>query len=67
MTAPKIIAVAAMHIVANPVDLASLAGGAITAAHERGWLIQHNGALTLLLLLVFALLFLGKGLRGLFS
>ncbi|MFB4268453.1 GAP family protein [Nonomuraea sp. GTA35] len=105
---PKIIAVAALLIVANPVNLASLAGGAITAAHEplplgrqlilaavfvvigsigvltpyatalsaggeqrlqrmRGWLIRHNGALTLLLLLVFALLFLAKGLRGLLS
>lgn len=106
LTPPKIIAVAALLIVANPVNLASLAGGAIAAAHEpltlgrqlilaavfvvigsvgvlapyaaalsadgeqrlhrmRGWLLLHNGALTLLLLLVFALLFLAKGLRGL--
>ncbi|MGP3932150.1 GAP family protein [Nonomuraea sp. KM88] len=108
MTTPKIIGVAALLIVANPVNLASLAGGAIAAAHEpltagrqlilaavfvvigsigvlapyataltsggderlqrmRGWLIQHNGALTLLLILVFALLFLAKGLRGLLA
>ena len=33
----------------------------------RGWLIQHNGALTLLLILVFAVLFLAKGLRGLLA
>ncbi|MGP4095221.1 GAP family protein [Nonomuraea sp. KM90] len=108
MTTPKIIGVAALLIVANPVNLASLAGGAIAAAHEplplgrqlvlaavfvaigsigvlapyatalsgggeqrlqrmRGWLIQHNGALTLLLILVFGMLFLAKGLRGLLS
>ncbi|TYB56173.1 hypothetical protein FXF51_44525 [Nonomuraea sp. PA05] len=106
MTPPKIVAVAALLIVANPVNLASLAGGAIAASGEplpagqqavvaavfvvigslgvltpyatalgeggqgrlawmRGWLIRHNGALTLLLILVFALLFLAKGLRGL--
>ncbi|WP_326629904.1 GAP family protein [Nonomuraea fuscirosea] len=108
MTIPKIVGVAALLIVANPVNLASLAGGAIAAAHEplplgrqivlaavfvvigsigvlapyataltssggqrlqrmRGWLIRHNGALTLLLILVFALLFLAKGLRGLLA
>ncbi|MFC5835367.1 GAP family protein [Nonomuraea insulae] len=108
MTTPKIIGVAALLIVANPVNLASLAGGAIAAAHEplpvgrqlilaavfvvigsigvlapyttaltgggeqrlqrmRGWLIRHNGALTLLLILVFGLLFLAKGLRGLLA
>ncbi|MEV0826371.1 GAP family protein [Nonomuraea rubra] len=108
MTTPKIIGVAALLIVANPVNLASLAGAAITAAHEplplrqqivlaalfvvigsigvlapyatalsaggegrlhrmRGWLIRHNGALTLLLILIFALLFLAKGLRSLLS
>jgi len=106
LTPPQIIGVAALLIIANPVNLASLAGGAITAAHEplpfgrqlivaavfvvigsvgvlapyaaalsadgeqrlhrmRGRLLLHNGALTLLLLLVFALLFLAKGLRGL--
>ncbi|GAA2208168.1 GAP family protein [Nonomuraea monospora] len=106
MTPPKIVAVAALLIVANPVNLASLAGGALAATREplpagrqavvaavfvvigsigvltpyatalggggqrrlawmRGWLIRHNGALTLLLILVFALLFLAKGLRGL--
>jgi hypothetical protein len=108
MTKPKIVGVAAMLVVANPVNLASLAGAAIAAAHEplpigrrlilaaafvvigsigvlapyatalsgggeqrlhrmRGWLIQHNGALTLLLILVFAVLFLAKGLRGLLA
>ncbi|MEV0169118.1 GAP family protein [Nonomuraea fuscirosea] len=108
MTTPKIVGVAALLIVANPVNLASLAGGAIAAAHEpltagrqlilaavfvvigsigvlapyataltsggderlhrmRGWLIKHNGALTLLLILVFGLLFLAKGLRGLLA
>ncbi|QFY12398.1 hypothetical protein GBF35_42710 [Nonomuraea phyllanthi] len=108
MTKPKIIGVAAMLIVANPVNLASVAGGAIAAAHEplppggylilaavfvvigstgvlapyvttlsgggerrlqrmRGWLIQHNGALTLLMILVFGVLFLAKGLRGLLA
>ena len=106
LSPPKIIGVAALLIIANPVNLASLAGGAVTAAHEpvpfgrqlilaavfvvigsigvltpyaaalsaggeqrlqrmRDLLVRHNGALTLLLLLVFALLFLGKGLRGL--
>ncbi|MGW0808537.1 GAP family protein [Nonomuraea sp. NPDC002799] len=108
MTTPKIIGVAALLIVANPVNLASLAGGAIAAAQQplpfgrqlilaaafvvigsigvlapyatalsgggqqrlqrmRGWLIRHNGALTLLLILVFGVLFLAKGLRGLLS
>lgn len=106
LTPSKIIGVAALLIVANPVNLTSLAGGAITAAHEplplgrqlvltavfvvigsigvltpyatalsaggeqrlqrmRDWLIRHNGALSLLLILVFALLFLAKGLRSL--
>lgn len=106
LSPPRIIGVAALLIIANPVNLASLAGGAITAAHEpltfgrqlivaavfvvigsvgvltpyaaalgaggeqrlqwmRARLVRHNGALTLLLLLVFALLFLAKGLRGL--
>ncbi|MFI0420751.1 GAP family protein [Spongiactinospora sp. 9N601] len=108
MTTPKIIGVAGLLTVANPVNLASLAGGALAVAHEplplgrrlilaavfvvigsigvlapyatalsaggdrrlqrmRGWLVQHNGALTLLLILVFALLFLAKGLRALLS
>ncbi|MEV4177724.1 GAP family protein [Nonomuraea sp. NPDC049709] len=108
MTTPKIIGVAALLIVANPVNLASLAGGAIAAAHVplplgrrlvlaavfvvigsigvlapyatalsaggeqrlhrmRGWLIQHNGALTLILILIFGMLFLAKGLRGLLT
>ncbi|PZG19941.1 GAP family protein [Nonomuraea aridisoli] len=108
MTPPKIVGVAAMLIVVNPVNLASLAGGAIAASHEplpfgrqlilaavfvvigslgvlapyatalsgggeqrlqrmRGWLIQHNSALTLLLVLVFAVLFLAKGLRALLT
>ncbi|MFD0884739.1 GAP family protein [Streptosporangium algeriense] len=108
MTKPRIIGVAAMLIVANPVNLASLAGGAISAGRHplplgqrlvlaavfvvigslgvlapyvtalagdgeqrlqrmRGWLIRHNGALTLLLILVFALLFIARGLRGLFG
>ncbi|MFC4117067.1 GAP family protein [Nonomuraea zeae] len=108
LTTPKIIGVAAMLIVANPVNLASLAGGALAVADEplplgrqlvlaavfvvigsigvlvpyvtalraggdqllhrmRGWLIQHNGALMLLLLLSFSLLFLAKGLRGLLA
>ncbi|UBU18271.1 GAP family protein [Nonomuraea gerenzanensis] len=106
LTPPRIVGVAALLIIANPVNLASLAGGAIAAAREplplgrqlvlaavfvvigslgvlapyataltgggerrlqwmRGWLIRHNGALSLLLLLVFALLFLSRGLRGL--
>ncbi|MCF6466824.1 hypothetical protein FAF44_00115 [Nonomuraea sp. MG754425] len=104
MTTPKIIGVAALLIVANPVNLASLAGGALAASQEplpfgpqlilaalfvvigsigvltpyataltsggeqrlqrmRGWLIRHNGALSLLLILVFGVLFLAKGLR----
>lgn len=108
VTAPKIVGVAAMLIVANPVNLASLVGGAIAAGQAplpfgryvilaavfvvigslgvlapyataltaggeqrlqwmRELLIRHNGALTLLLILVFGLLFLAKGLRGLLA
>ncbi|MGV9772360.1 GAP family protein [Streptosporangium sp. NPDC003464] len=108
MTKPKVAGTAAVLIVANPVNLASLAGGAIAARQEplplgrqlilaavfvvigslgvlapyvtalskdgpqrlqrmRGWLIRHNSALTLLLILVFGMLFLAKGLRGLLT
>ncbi|WP_371778029.1 hypothetical protein [Streptosporangium subroseum] len=42
-------------------------GGEQRLHRMRGWLIQHNGALTLLLILVFAVLFLAKGLRGLLA
>ncbi|MFD0468116.1 GAP family protein [Nonomuraea thailandensis] len=108
MTKPKIAGVATALIVANPVNLAALVGGAVTAgrvplsplqqavlaaifvvlgsvgvlapyvltmreggeerlARLRAWLILHNSALTLLLIAVFGLLFLAKGLRGLLS
>ncbi|MEV0826636.1 GAP family protein [Nonomuraea rubra] len=108
MTKPKIAGVATALIVANPVNLTSLIGGAIAAgrvplslvqqavlaavfvvlgsvgvlvpyvltmreggeerlARLRAWLILHNGALTLLLVMVFGLLFLAKGLRGILS
>ncbi|MEU1879740.1 GAP family protein [Streptosporangium sp. NPDC020072] len=108
MTKPRIAGVAAVLIVANPVNLASLAGGAVAAGRVplpvgrqvilaaafvvigslgvlapyvtalskdgpqrlrrmRGWLIRHNGALSLLLILVFGMLFLARGLRGLLA
>ncbi|MEV8634175.1 GAP family protein [Streptosporangium sp. NPDC051023] len=108
MTKPKIAGVAALLIVANPVNLAFLVGGAIAAGRAplpvgrelvlaavfvvigslgvlapyvtalskdgprrlqrmRGWLIRHNGALSLLLILMFGMLFLAKGLRGLLT
>ncbi|MEV0618248.1 GAP family protein [Nonomuraea sp. NPDC050404] len=106
MTLPKIAGVATALIVANPINLTALIGGAIAAgrvplslvqqavlaaifvvlgsvgvlapyaltmreggderlARLRAWLILHNGALSLLLIAVFGLLFLAKGLHGL--
>ncbi|NUR92200.1 MAG: hypothetical protein HOY71_49705, partial [Nonomuraea sp.] len=53
--------------VLTPYALAARGGGDERLARLRAWLIVHNGALTLLLIVLFGLLFLAKGLRGVLS